>query len=104
MSMSSRQRITCALEHHEPDRTPLFEYVLLSPLADLFLGHMHAGDPDNWAQLEAQLGWRQAVHQYALDMLDLALCLGHDMLYVIVIWPNHTVYQESPRGLTAGHS
>lgn len=90
MSMSSRQRITCALEHREPDRTPLFEYVLLSPLADLFLGHVHAGDPGNWAQLEAELGWRQAVRQYAIDMLDLATRLGHDMIYVIPNWTAHT--------------
>src|SRR5450756_3258143 len=86
MSMSSRQRITCALEHREPDRTPVFEYVLLSPLANLFLGHVHAGDPDNWTQLEAELGWRQAVRQYAVDMLDLATLLGHDMLYLIPNW------------------
>ena len=90
MSMSSRQRITCALEHREPDRTPLFEYVLLSPLADFFLGHVHAGDPDNWAQLEAKLGWHQAVRQYAIDMLDLATRLDHDMLYVIPNWTANT--------------
>ncbi|MHB1357874.1 MAG: uroporphyrinogen decarboxylase family protein [Anaerolineae bacterium] len=90
MSMTSRQRITRALQHREPDRTPLFEYVMLSPLADLFLGHIHAGDPDNWARLEAELGWRQAVRQFAIDILDLALRLGHDMLYVIPNWTAHT--------------
>jgi hypothetical protein len=96
MSMTSRQRITYALQHRNPDRTPMFEYVLLSPLADLFLGHKHAGDPDNWAQLEAELGWRQAVRQFATDMLDLALRLGHDMLYVIPNWTEHTAYQAVP--------
>jgi hypothetical protein len=100
MTMSFRQRITCALEHREPDRTPIFEYVLLSPLADRFLGHIHAGDPDNWARLEVELGWRRAVQQYAHDMLDLATVLQHDMLYVIPNWSaqnGRTVSAENVR-------
>ena len=36
--MTSRQRLEAAIAHREPDRTPVFEYVLLSPLADLLLG------------------------------------------------------------------
>ena len=38
MSMTSGTRIEKAFRHEEPDRTPSFEYVLLSPIADLALG------------------------------------------------------------------
>ena|GEM_PF-7020770 len=30
-AMTSRDRIEAALKHREPDRTPIFEYVLRSP-------------------------------------------------------------------------
>ncbi|MCX7018844.1 MAG: uroporphyrinogen decarboxylase family protein [bacterium] len=72
-----------ALKHKEPDRTPLFEYVLLSPVADALLGRSYAGDPENWQTLARERGWRAAVRQEAIDRLDLAQLLGHDMLYVI---------------------
>jgi len=40
MTMTSRERVEAALNHRTPDRTPMFEYVLLSPLADAFLGRI----------------------------------------------------------------
>ena len=82
MSMTSRERVEAALNHHAPDRTPFFEYVLLSPLADYFLGHPYAGDPENWNRLVHELGWETAVRQNARDRVELALRLGHDMLYI----------------------
>ncbi|MCE5258147.1 MAG: uroporphyrinogen decarboxylase family protein [Chloroflexi bacterium] len=87
MGMTQRERIESALSHRQPDRTPIFEYVLLSPLADHFLGHPHAGDPANWPQALSELGWRDAVRQAARDLVELALVLGHDMLYAV---PNPT--------------
>ncbi len=63
----------------------MFEYVLLSPLADCILGHRYAADPDNWQALLDEMGYEVAVRRIATDRLDLALRLGHDMLYV---WPN----------------
>ncbi len=81
--MDSRQRVTAALNHHQPDRTPIFEYVLLSPLADLFLGHPYAGDPLNWEAYERALGWEEAVQQDAGDRVALANILGHDLIYAI---------------------
>lgn len=81
MSMTPRQRVEATLRHEEPDRTPFFEYVLLSPLADGFLGRRYAGDPANWAACVAEMGWEGAVRQNAVDRLDLAALLGHDMLY-----------------------
>jgi hypothetical protein len=80
--MTSRERIKAALQHREPDRTPLFEYVLLSPLADVLLGRAYAGDPARWPKLVEEKGWQGAVRQSAADQLDLALRLGHDMMYV----------------------
>jgi uroporphyrinogen decarboxylase len=83
MTMTSRQRIEAALRHQTPDRTPIFEYVLLSPVADQLLGHLYAGDPDNWNTLVHDVGWEQAVRRNANDRIALALMLGHDMLYSI---------------------
>ena len=80
--MTSRERIEAALRHKEPDRTPVFEYVLLSPLADILLGRQYAGDPDNWFDLVREKGRESAVRQNAVDRLDLAELLGHDMMYV----------------------
>ncbi|MBM4033168.1 MAG: hypothetical protein FJ291_15490 [Planctomycetes bacterium] len=96
--MTSRQRIEAALRHEEPDRTPFFEYVLLSPLADRFLGRRYAGDPANWAACVEARGWEGAVRQNAIDRLDLAELLGHDMLYAT---PNPMPQrQEPPEGGT----
>jgi hypothetical protein len=36
--MTSKERIDAALSHKQPDRTPVFEYVLLSPVAEAILG------------------------------------------------------------------
>jgi len=78
--MIPRDRVEAALRHEEPDRTPFFEYVLLSPLADRFLGRRYAADA-GWADAVRELGWERAVRQNALDRLDLALRLGHDLIY-----------------------
>jgi hypothetical protein len=85
--MSSRQRIEAAFAHREPDRTPIFEYVLLSPIADRFLGRPYAGDFSHWGTLVAEMGFESAVRRMAVDVAELALRLGHDMLYVL---PNPT--------------
>ena len=82
MAMTSRERVAAALAHREPDRTPLFEYVLLSPLADRLLGRTYGGDPQHWPTLLKELGYDDAVRRNAVDRLELALRLGHDLLYV----------------------
>ncbi|MHB9070998.1 MAG: uroporphyrinogen decarboxylase family protein [Sedimentisphaerales bacterium] len=81
--MSSCERIIAALNHKEVDRTPIFEYVLLSPIADKLLGRLYAGDPDNWPDMLREKGFEGAVRQNAIDRLDLAELLGHDMMYVV---------------------
>lgn len=83
--MTSKERVEAALNHREPDRTPIFEYVLLSPVAEYFLGRGYedyAGDWDSWVRRARAIGWEAAVRQYALDRVELAVVLGHDMLYV----------------------
>ena len=82
MSMTPRERVESALRHQTPDRTPIFEYVLLSPIADNLLGRRYAADPANWPCLLDEMGWTAAVRQIAIDRLDLATLLGHDMMYV----------------------
>lgn len=82
--MTSAERIRAALNHEEPDRTPVFEYVLLSPIADHFLGRRYVdyAGGNGWPELVSEVGWETAVRRYATDRLDLAERLGHDMLYV----------------------
>jgi hypothetical protein len=80
--MTSRERIEAALNHRAPDRTPIFEYVLRSPIADALLGRPYAADPEHWPDVVREKGWQGAVQQAAADRLDLALLLGHDMMYV----------------------
>ena len=82
MSMTSRERIEAGFQHREPDRTPVFEYVMHSPIVDHFLKRPFAGDPDKWPDVLDKLGWEAAVKQLALDKLDLACTLGHDMMYI----------------------
>ena len=85
LAMTSRERVEASLSHREPDRTPYFEYVLLSPIADKLLGRPYSADPDYWLTLLGEKGYDGAIRQMAIDRLDLACMLGHDMMYV---WPN----------------
>lgn len=62
----------------------MFEYVLLPPLADRLLGRPLA--THNWAlwnSIVQDRGWQAAVRQSAVDQLELALRMGHDMMYVL---------------------
>lgn len=79
--MTASERVEAAFAHREPDRTPVFEYVLLSPLADTLLGRPYAAG-DAWDAAVRELGWEGAVRQSAVDRLDLAVKLGHDLMYV----------------------
>ena len=80
--MNTRERITACLKHQEPDRTPIFEYVLLSPIADIFLGREYSADPGKWQNFYQRLGFEQFIRQMAIDRIELAEILGHDMMYV----------------------
>jgi len=83
--VTSRERVETALHHRQPDRTPFFEYVLLSPIADRVVGRPYAdyaGDADRWEARVAAMGWEKALRSYVQDRLDLAQALEHDMMYV----------------------
>lgn len=82
-TVTSRERVLAALRHEEPDRTPMFEYVLLSPLADVLLGRPLADDSAHWQAALDALGWDNALWQAAVDRVDLAIRLGHDLIYVV---------------------
>ena len=73
--MTSRERVEAAFQHREPDRTPIFEYVLLPPLAEHLLGrpfHEYLGGTEPWLQKALDRGFDRTLRQYALDRLDLA--------------------------------
>jgi hypothetical protein len=83
--MNPRERVQAALSHREPDRTPMFEYVLLPPVASMIIGRTfvdYGGDEAAWRALAKEQGWERRLHRYAADRLDLAAALGHDLLYV----------------------
>ncbi len=82
--MTSRERVLAALRHRAPDRTPVFEYVLLSPVADAVIGRPtvdYAGDAD-WNAYAREVGWEEALRRYVRDRLDAAEILGHDLVYL----------------------
>jgi hypothetical protein len=83
--MTSRERVTAAFSHREPDRTPLFEYVFLPPLAEEVLGRPfveYLGGMEPWLALARETGFEPALRRYVQDRLDIAEKLGHDMLCV----------------------
>jgi hypothetical protein len=85
-TMNSRERVNCAFRHIEPDRTPIFEYVLTPPLSDRILGRpmcLYEGFDNKRFLLEAdENGLERAIKRYIDERLDLAMILGHDMLFV----------------------
>jgi len=89
--MTSRERVQAALQHRDVDRTPVFEYVLLPPLADDILGR-----PLVPGAMES--GWEASVRQEASNRLDLATALGHDMMYVTPNAPRPVAASQSSSG------
>lgn len=77
----SRARVMRAFRHEEPDRTPVFEYVLQS--AAIWRAVLNRppvlGD---WTRAVREQGWEKAVRRLADDYLDLARAFGHDLMYV----------------------
>ncbi len=83
--MTSRERIVAAFEHKEPDRTPVFEYVLLPPVAEQILDRPfveYLGGMEPWLNQAEEMGFERALRQYARGRVELAAILGHDMLYL----------------------
>ncbi len=104
MSMTSRERVLAALQHRPPDRTPVFEYVILPEMAQTLLGRPFAEDPEYWTRLEEERGFEAAVRQMAIDRVDLASLLGHDLMYVLPNpLPRSTDYPSEPTPDFSGH-
>ena len=81
--MTSRQRVSAAFSHTEPDRTPIFEYVLLPPVAEQVLGRPfveYLGGMEPWLALAAEEGFARTLRGYAEGRVEIAARLGHDMI------------------------
>ena len=97
--MEGRNLVLGAMRHQAVERTPVFEYLLLSPNADRALGRTLFGydeNPDQWLRYAREVGYENALRQYARDRLELALKLGHDMLYVCPAPVESTPFAEVP--------
>ncbi len=74
----------------------MFEYVLLSPVADGLLGRPYfdyRGQSERWEKAVQEMGFEKALRQNVSDRLDLAVKLGHDLLYVC---PNPLPPRKAP--------
>lgn len=83
--MTSRQRVEASFRHQQPDRTPIFEYVLLPPVAELILGRPfveYLGGMQPWLAAAESVGFEQTLHRYAQDRVELASRLEHDLLFL----------------------
>jgi uroporphyrinogen-III decarboxylase len=81
--MTSRQRVQASFQHREPDRTPVFEYVLLPPVAEQILGRPfveYLGGMQPWLDKAASDGFERTLRSYARGRVELASRLGHDLL------------------------
>ncbi|HJN17617.1 MAG TPA: hypothetical protein QGH10_19080, partial [Armatimonadota bacterium] len=92
--MTSRERVLTALRREAPDRTPFFEKLVKSPVADDILGRPHAAA--NFTHRMERLAdgdWRGLMLQEARDTVDIAKILGFDM---IRLYPNELPPAEPP--------
>lgn len=79
--MTSRQRIMAAFDHRSPDRTPIWEKLIKSPVADDLLGRpCAASNFDYRMQRMADGDWDGLVEQWATDEVELCEILGFDMI------------------------
>jgi len=82
--MTSRQRVPAAFDHSAPDRTPLFEYVLLPPVAESILGRPfieYLAGMEPWLVMARETGFERAVRAYAEARVEIAARLNHDMIF-----------------------
>jgi hypothetical protein len=82
--MTSRQRVNAAFDHRAPDRTPIFEYVLLPPVAECILGRPfveYLAGMEPWLEMARGVGFERALREYARARVQVAARLGHDMIF-----------------------
>ena len=86
MDRTHTRRVYAALDKSTPDRTPIFEYVLLNPLASVFAGreylHYDSGH-GGFVDYAGEQGLDSALRRYARDRANISRALGHDLMYVI---------------------
>lgn len=85
MTWTSRDRIEASFLHKEPDRTPVFEYLLIGPRAEDVLGRAfpdYTYDRGKWIESAKGNGFEKTLKEYARNKIEIALKLGHDMLYI----------------------
>ncbi len=79
--MTSRERVQAAFEHREPDRTPLWEKLIKSPVADEVLGRPCAATNFHYRmEWLADGDWEGLMRQAARDEVDLCKALGFDLI------------------------
>ncbi|MGA2379293.1 MAG: uroporphyrinogen decarboxylase family protein [Spirochaetia bacterium] len=82
--MTSRERVQAAFGHSAPDRTPVFEYILLPPVAESVLGRPfveYLAGMDPWLEMAQETGFECALRRYAEARVEIAARLGHDMIF-----------------------
>jgi uroporphyrinogen decarboxylase-like protein len=81
IKMTSSERVKKSFLHQTPDRTPVFEYYMIS---EIITKHVLKRPYSyiNWDACLREKGWEGAVQQLAVDRLDLAEFFGFDMMYV----------------------
>ncbi len=79
--MTSIERIKSAFLHKSPDRTPVFEYCMMSESITQHVLNRPCSYL-NWDACLKEKGWEGAVRQMAVDRLDIADFFGFDMMYV----------------------
>lgn len=79
--MTSRQRVQAAFNHQTPDRTPIFEKLIKSPIADELLGRPCAATNfETQMEYLADGDWQGLQKQSARDLVELAVNLGFDLI------------------------
>ncbi len=81
--MTSRQRVEASFQHRQPDRTPVFEYILLPPVAEQILDRPfveYLGGMQPWLDAAASDGFERTLRRYARDRVEIAWRLEHDLM------------------------
>ena len=98
--LTSRERVLKALRCEAVDRTPFFEKLVKSPVADEVLGRPHAAvNFEVRMERLADGDWHGLMLQEARDTVELAEVLGFDM---IRLYPNELPRNERPERVDEG--
>jgi len=93
------------VNHQQPDRTPIFEYVINSPVADFILGRPFTKSENRFAQMSVEIGLKSALRQLAIDYVELAEKLSHDLVFISTnpLLPSNLIQSKSFLELAIGN-